>query len=72
MVIPRRLEPLLGFDTASSPSYDEPWRRVSAGMNWYVNGHRLKFSLMHRQSFNERGVRNGRSHTTYLQAQFSY
>ena len=25
MVIPRRLEPLLGFDTASSPSYDEPW-----------------------------------------------
>jgi hypothetical protein len=72
MVIPRRLEPLLGFDAASSRSYAEPWRRVNAGMNWYVNGHRLKFSLMHRQSFNERGVRNERSHTTYLQAQFSY
>ena len=25
----------------------------SVGMNWYVVGHALKFSVMHRESFND-------------------
>ena len=72
MLLPRRLEALLGFDTASSAAFDATWQRASAGMNWYVNGHRLKFSVMHRESFNDRGARDERSHTTYLQTQFSF
>jgi hypothetical protein len=72
MIIARRLEGLLGFDSAASRSYGEPWRRFNSGMNWYVNGHRLKFSFMHRESFNDRGAPHERSRTTYLQAQFSY
>jgi hypothetical protein len=72
MLLPRRLEALVGFDAASSAAFDATWHRASAGMNWYVNGHRLKFSLMHRESFNDRGTRNERSRTTYLQAQFSF
>ena len=35
----------------------KPWQRASVGMNWYVNGHALKFSVMHRESFNTNGRR---------------
>jgi hypothetical protein len=66
------LEVLAGVDAAESDAFDATWRRLNTGMNWYVREHRLKFSLLHRESFNERGVRAARSRRTYLQAQFSF
>ena len=72
MLLPKRLEALVGFDATASDAFDATWRRVNTGMNWYMNGHRLKVSLMHRQSFNDRGTRNERSRATYLQTQFSF
>lgn len=46
--------------------------RASAGLNWYVYRHRLKFQFMHREAFNDVGVRGARSRTTYLQAQIAF
>ena len=72
MLVPRRLEALFGFDIADAAVFAEPVRRPSGGVNVYVRGHSLKFSLMHRETFNERGTRGVRSRTTYVQAQFSF
>jgi hypothetical protein len=72
MVIRRGVEALVGIDAVRAPAFDAAWRRASAGMNWYVNGHRLKFSLTHRESFNHGGARDARSRTTYLQAHFAF
>ena len=66
------LEAVGMFDTIANDAFADPWRRVSAGMNWYVSRHDLKFSLMHRESFNERGLAGARSHTTYIQTQFAF
>jgi len=41
-------------------------------MNVYLNRHALKFSLMHRESFNEGGVEGARSRATYIQTQFAF
>ena len=67
-----RLEAVAGFDAMNADTFDNVWHRLVAGMNWYVNGHDLKVSLMHRESFDERGVHGARSHTTYLQTQFAF
>jgi hypothetical protein len=48
------------------------WQRFNSGINWYFNGHRLKVSVMHRESFNDRGAGDQRSRATYLQTQFSF
>ncbi len=72
MVVPRRLELLAGFDALDAPVFEVPWRRASAGVNWYVSSHALKFSVQHRESFDDRGVREGRSHATYVQAQIAF
>lgn len=66
------LEAVGMFDTLNATPFDEAWHRVAAGMNWYASGHDLKFSLMQRESFNERGRHGVRSHTTYIQTQFAF
>jgi hypothetical protein len=46
--------------------------RAAAGLNWYVYRHRLKFQFMHREAFNDLGVRDARARATYLQAQVGF
>jgi hypothetical protein len=67
-----RLEILGGVDRLRVDAFDVPWRRIAGGLVWYVNAHRLKFSLMHRESFDDRGVAGARSRATYLQSQFAF
>ena len=66
------LEAVGMFDVLTADAFADTWRRVTGGMNWYVHRHDLKLSLMHRESFNERGVAGARSHTTYIQTQFAF
>ena len=66
------LEAVGMFDALSAEPFVVTWRRVTGGMNWYMRRHELKVSLMHRESFNDRGVADARSHTTYLQMQFAF
>ena len=68
----RHLEAVGMIDTLNATPFVEAWHRLSAGMNWYVSGHGLKFSLMQRESFNESGRPGVRSHTTYIQTQFAF
>jgi hypothetical protein len=72
MVVPRHVEALVGLDALDAQTFDVPWRRAILGLNWYLSGHALKFSVMHRESFDERGVNDARSHTTYVQAQIAF
>jgi hypothetical protein len=66
------LEAVGMLDSMDTGAFAAAWRRIAAGMNWYMNRHDLKMSVMHRESFNERGARGARSHTTYLQMQFAF
>lgn len=66
------LEAVGMFDTMSAEPFVDTWRRLTGGMNWYMNRHDLKVSLMHRESYNERGLAGVRSHTTYIQTQFAF
>jgi phosphate-selective porin OprO and OprP len=72
MLWQRRLEAVAMFDAMDAESFSQTWWRAAAGMNWYVKRHDLKFSVMHRESFDEQGVAGARSHTTYIQAQFAF
>jgi hypothetical protein len=72
MVVPRKLELLAGADAMSIDARTALAYRVSVGTNWYMNGHRLKFGFMHRQSFNVLGVRDVCGHSTHVQAQVAF
>ena len=67
-----QFEATAAFDTLDSDTFEKPWQRASIGMNWYVKGHALKFSVTHRESFNTQGVANVRSRATYLQSHIAF
>jgi hypothetical protein len=72
MLVRERFEVLGSVDALDARTYERVWHRVSGGMNWYVKRHALKFSVMHRESFNDQGVDQVRSRATYVQAQFAF
>lgn len=72
MVVPRRLEALAAAEQVDVDGFERPWRRLAAGMNWYVRGRSIKLSFMHRESFGERGLRHRRSRATYVQTHIAF
>lgn len=72
MIVREHLEALVAVDGVETDAFARPWRRTALGMNWYVRRHALKFSLMHRESFNHRGDSGARSRAVYLQTQFAF
>ena len=72
MIVRERFEALVAVDGVETDAFARPWRRAAFGMNWYVRRHALKFSLMHRESFNHRGESGARSRAAYLQTQFAF
>jgi hypothetical protein len=72
MLVRERFEIVGAIDVLDARTFDATWRRAAAGANYYVKRHDLKFALMHRESFNIGGVRDARSHATYVQAHVGF
>ncbi|MEO5897404.1 MAG: porin [Vicinamibacterales bacterium] len=72
MFVPAKFEWLASADMLDAATFASTWQRLSVGINAYVNGHRLKFSLMHRESFNDAGTDGARSRQTFIQSQFAF
>jgi hypothetical protein len=72
MLVRRRLEALAAFDTMTVAGRDAIASRPAVGANWYFSGHNVKLEMMHRETYNDRGVRGARLHATYLQAQIAF
>jgi hypothetical protein len=72
MIVPARVEVVGAFDLLDISARDAFAKRPAFGLNYYVMQHRLKFQVMHRETFNVLGVSGERSHSTFVQAQFIY
>jgi hypothetical protein len=72
MVLPQHLEIVGAIDQLSADTFESPSRRAAAGVSWYVDGHRLRFQLMHRLTVNDRGISGARRQTSALQAQIAF
>jgi hypothetical protein len=72
MLVPKRLEALAAFDSVRARAEDPRISGPSVGMNYYLSGHELKFSVMHRWVRNDDFVSGARSHATFVQAQLAF
>lgn len=72
MLRPSRFELLGAVDTRQVAHSESVAWRPAVDANWYVRRHGLKFSVMHRETFNGRGQRGVRIHATFLQAQLAF
>jgi hypothetical protein len=72
MLLLPHLEVLGALDGVGIEAHDRAMWRAAAGLNWYVYGHRLKFQFMHREVFNDEGMRGARSRATFVQSQIAF
>ena len=72
MIVPSRLEIVGAIDALAADARDATTFRPSIGTIWYLDAHRLKISLQHRETMNARGTRGARLRATYVQFQFAF
>ena len=74
MVLPETLEVVAGYQVQDADGYATEWKRTSVGLNYFVEGHDIKFQLTHRIGEGKDGNTGtaGELDETFLQAQFVF
>ncbi|HFD92710.1 MAG TPA: hypothetical protein ENJ22_05420 [Gammaproteobacteria bacterium] len=72
MVMPGRLELVLGYSSQDADNYEEAWTRFSGGLNWFVHKHDVKYQLTYRQNSDKDGVKGNDETEIFAQAQYVF
>jgi len=72
MIMPSKLELMLGFSGQDADGYADEWTRTTLGLNYYVKKHNIKYQLSYRQNENVKGVIGNDSDEVFLQAQYVF
>ncbi len=72
MVIPGILEVVAAYENQDADNYDEKWKRVDLGVNWFLKKHDIKLQLTYRINDNKDGIRNNDLNELFVQAQYVF
>ncbi len=72
MVLPGKLELVAGYQNLDADNYEDEWNRISGGLNYFVNKHKMKYQLTYRVNENKDGVDNEDVDELFVQAQYVF
>jgi len=72
MVVPSKFEIVLGFQNQDSDGYATAWDRNSIGLNYFVDGHNIKYQATYRQNENKDGTAGNDSNELFAQCQYVF
>lgn len=72
MVVPNQLEVVGGWESQDADGYADTWNRTSLGLNYFLNGYKLKGQLTYRSGGNLDGVRGNDADEIFLQLQYVF
>ena len=72
LVVGDLLEVVGAWERLDADGYDEPWVRVSAGVNWYLDRHDLKLQLALRTNQDQDGIAGRDSDELFAQLQYVF
>ena len=72
MVLPSRLELVGGWEAQDADGYADTWNRTSFGLNYFLNGYKLKGQLTYRMGENLDGVAGNDADEVFLQLQYVF
>ncbi len=72
MVIPSRLELVVGVQSMDADGYSKTWTRNSVGVNWFLHKHDIKVQLTYRQGKNLNGKDGDDQNDLFLQTQYVF
>lgn len=72
MVMPKKLEFALGYQSQDTDTYADAWTRTSVGANYFWQKHDIKTQLTYRMGQNLNGVTDADQDELFLQFQFVF
>lgn len=72
MVIPAKLELVVGYQSQDADNYATEWTRTSVGANWFLKKHDVKMQLSYRMGENLKGVSGSDEDEIFVQAQYVF
>ncbi len=72
MIMPAKLELVLGYQSQDADNYQDAWTRTSLGLNWFLHKHDVKVQLSYRMGENLKGVSGDDEDELFLQAQYVF
>lgn len=72
MLLPNRLELVGGWQSQDADGYADAWTRTSFGLNYFVDGYKLKGQLTYRMGENLDGVPGNDADELFLQLQYVF
>ena len=72
MIVPDKLEFIVGYDSQDADNYAEKWNRTSVGLNWFLKKHDIKLQLTYRMGENVNGVKDNDLNELFIQAQYVF
>jgi hypothetical protein len=72
MVIPNKLEFVLGYQNQDADNYDENWTRESVGLNYFIEKQDIKIQATWRKNNNKDGVDGNDENEGFVQAQYVF
>jgi len=71
-LVPERFEIVAGWETQDADGYHDAWNRTSLGVNWFLDGHKLKGQLTWRMGENLDGVPGADADEIFAQFQLAF
>lgn len=72
MVIPGKVEVVAGYQSQDADNYAKSWNRMSGGLNYFVNKHKMKYQLTYRVNENKDGAEDADVNELFVQAQYVF
>jgi hypothetical protein len=72
MVLPGKVEVVAGYQDLDADNYEKSWNRISGGLNYFVNEHKMKYQLTYRANANVDGVDGADADEVFVQAQYVF
>lgn len=72
MVVPSKLELVLGYQSQDADNYADTWNRTSVGANYFIHKNDIKIQFSYRMGENLKGVTAADEDEAFLQAQYVF
>lgn len=72
VLVPERFEIVGGWESLDADGYADAWTRTSFGLNYFLNGHKLKGQLTYRMGENLDGIVGNDADEIFMQLQFVF
>jgi len=72
MIMPNKLEFVLGYQNQNADNYDEHWTRQSIGVNYFIKKNDIKLQATWRRNDNKDGVDGNDEDEGFVQAQYVF